>query len=100
MYTGRDFDPAEMVEYEPFTFDFIRDMITGETIIGSLWTIVTITGSDSSSASRLIGPPNVSGTRTSQVVSGLQTGVRYKLEAVVQTSLGYTRALHSFCVGI
>lgn len=99
MYAGRDFPPADPGEYEPYTFDFVRDVAEGEIITGAAWTCSVAAdsqGTDDDPMSRLafVAPDN-SGTVTNQIVTNLLPGVKYVLQATVTTSLGNTLSLWS-----
>ncbi len=95
MYVGRDFDPEDVGENEVFTLDFVNDLASGETITSAVWKCEVKSGSDSQAASRLSGAPSNSGTKSSQRVAGLLTGVTYRLTAVVTTSLSNVISLWS-----
>lgn len=98
-YVGRDFDPAEQPESEPFGFDFTRDTRSGEAIMSAAWTVTPVFGSDPDAQTRVLGDAAFSGVLTSQRIMGLLPGVRYKIEATVMTNFGNDLTLHSFCVG-
>jgi hypothetical protein len=89
MYVGRDFDPADTGESERFTFDFINDLEKGDTITGVVWSCEVAAKSalpDPTAPSRVDGPAEYLGTRTSQRISGLLAGVTYALTATVTTN--------------
>jgi hypothetical protein len=99
MYVGREFSPADSVESEDYTFDFVKDLADGETIVSASWTCSVADdseGADENAADHVAAPPpTYDGTRTTQHVSGLVAGVKYVLQAVVQTSAGNTVSLWS-----
>lgn len=102
MYCGRDFDPADQSESEPYTLDFVNDLAAGETLTSATWTCAVAPDSraqDASASTRLSGSAATSGTQTSQRVVGLLPGVKYILRAVAVTNQGNTRVLYSHVTG-
>ncbi len=98
MYVGRDFDPSDAGESENYTFDFVKDLATGETIIGATWSCSVADGSpgaDPDAADHVAIPAQFDVRRTTQHVSGLVAGVKYVLRAVVETDQGNTISLWS-----
>ncbi len=99
MYAGKDFSPFDSVETDEFTFDFRKRMGDDETIIGATWYCSIAedseTSSDEDAADHVSIPATYSGTRTTQTVSGLVSGVKYTLQAVVETDQGDTLSLWS-----
>lgn len=96
MYVGRDFDPSDTPESEPYCFDFVKDLPDGDTITGAVWTCAVAAISeavDATPASRLSGSATFQGTKTFQRVVGLQPGVTYRLQAVVTTQQGNSISL-------
>lgn len=99
MYVGRDFSPADEGESENYSFDFVKDLAEGETIVGSTWYCTVAEDSeapDEDAADHVAVPASYSGTLTTQHVSGLVAGVKYVLQAVVETSAGNTVSLWSY----
>lgn len=95
MYVGRDFDPSDPGESEVYSLDFSRDLDANEALTAATWTCSVASGSDPSASSRISGSASVSGKTTSQRVTGLQPGVRYRLQAVATTTFGNTVSLWS-----
>jgi hypothetical protein len=99
MYVGKDFDPADPSETnEPYTFDFVNDVVAGETLVSAVWTCVVAPDSrvpDANPSSHIVGSSSVSGTKTSMTFASFLPGVKYLLKAVVATTLNSTPALHS-----
>jgi hypothetical protein len=103
MYAGKDFSPADQVESEIYSFDFVKDCASGETIASATWTCQVADdseGTDGSASSRVSGSSSNDGTVTSQRIVGLRQGVKYVLQAVVVTNQSNTRSLwaHVECV--
>jgi hypothetical protein len=98
MYVGRDFDPSDTGESERFTFDFVNDLQTGDVITSVTWTCEVAATSelaDDAAAACIDGAPVISGTKTTQRVTGLQPGVRYVLQAEATTVVGDVVSLWS-----
>jgi hypothetical protein len=98
MYVGRDFPPADDVESRNYTFDFVKDLAEGDTIVGATWSCTVAedsAGQDAEAADHVGVPATYDGTRTTQHVSGLVAGVKYVLQAVVSTQAGETVSLWS-----
>lgn len=98
MYVGRDFPPADEVESETYTFDFVRDLADGELIISAVWYCTVAADSeeaDENAADHVAIAAEVLGTKTMQHISGLVAGVKYVLQAVVETDRGNTVSLWS-----
>jgi hypothetical protein len=95
MYVGRDFDPSDPGENEVYSFDFTRDLADNEALTAATWSCTVAGGSDPSAASRISGSASVSGKTTSQRVTGLLAGVRYRLQAIATTTFGNTVSLFS-----
>ena len=101
MYVGRDFDPADEIESEIYTMDFVRDLADGEAIIGATWYCTVAEDSeaaDTNAADHVAIPATYSGTKTMQHVSGLVAGVKYVLQAVIDTDQGNVKSLWSHVV--
>ena len=91
MYVGRDFDPSDTGESERFSFDFVNDLQTGDTIQSVLWTCevaATSEQEDDAAGACIVGAPVIAGTKTTQRVEGLKPGVRYVLQAEATTVVG------------
>lgn len=98
MYCGRDFDPADSSENEIYTLDFVNDLAAGEQLSSATWTCAVAPDSrvqDASAPSRLSGGASVSGTQTTQRVTGLVAGAKYILRAVATTDQSNERVLYS-----
>jgi len=98
MYVGRDFDPSDVGESEVYSFDFVKDLATGETIASSEWFCAVAEDSDADDAAaqdHVALDASNAGTVTSQRITGLVDGVKYVLQAKVVTSLGNTKSLWS-----
>jgi hypothetical protein len=95
MWVGRDFDPSDPGENEVFSFDFTRDLADNEALAAATWTCSVASGTDPSASAHINGAATVSGKTTSQRVTGLLAGVRYRLQAVATTTFGNTVSLYS-----
>lgn len=98
MYVGADYSPSDNPESELYGLDFINDLPTGDSITGATCTCSNASDSpvqDATPAARIIAGPFVVGTVTSVRLSGLQTGVKYTLQATVTTTFGNTIVLFS-----
>jgi hypothetical protein len=98
MYVGRPFNHSDEGESEDYSFDFVKDLAEGETIVGVTWTCTVAAdseGADENAADHVAIPASYDGTITTQHVSGLVAGVKYVLQAVVETSAGNTVSLWS-----
>lgn len=98
MYVGRDFPPADEVESETYTFDFVRDLADGEVIINATWYCTVAAdseGTDEAAADHVAIAAEYIGTKTMQHISGLVADVKYVLQAVVETDQGNTVSLWS-----
>lgn len=78
-----------------YTFDFGNDLPNGDTITGASWTLVVVSGTDSSPSSRLIGASTVNGTLVSQQIGGTPAGVRYAVRALAMTAQGNSISIFS-----
>lgn len=86
MYAGLDFDVADYSESEVFAFDIVNDLPPNDQVVSSEWSILVYSGVDPDAATRLDGPPQVSGnTVSSQRITALVPGVTYTLICTVQT---------------
>jgi hypothetical protein len=98
MYVGRDFDPSDAGESERYALDFVNDLQPGDSIASVIWTCEVAAKSDmpdEGAAAHIIGAAGISGTKTTQRVSGLSPGVTYCLTAVATTTKGDTVSLWS-----
>jgi hypothetical protein len=89
MYVGRDFDHADPMESERFSFDFINDMQLGDTITAAMWACSVAAKSmldDPDAALCVNGPAVFSSTQTSQRVMNMRPGTTYVLTASVRTA--------------
>lgn len=100
MYVGRDFDPSDTEESEPYAFDFAPDLLEAGEVINSVEFNVAIARSsqaeDPDPASRMQGVPMITGTIVAQRFANFVQRARYFIRAKVVTSAGNTRSLHSF----
>lgn len=97
MYANKDFSPFDSSEADDFSFDFAKRMTTDETITEADWFCLVAENSlvpDPDPQSH-VGTPSFSGTKTICRISGLLSGARYTLQAIVVTSLGKTLSLWS-----
>lgn len=97
MYVGSDFDVMDPTEIDFFTFDFVRDILTGETISSVSFTIEDMgegIGTDPTPAARLLGSAVITGSKVTQTIATPVADVRYRLTAIIITSLG--RDLHDW----
>ena len=91
VYLGRDFDPADQSENEPYQIDFVDDIGPVDTITAAVWTLIVApgtNGNDPTPAMHLMGPPTLytpagttRQTATQQQISGLLPDVLYKVAA-------------------
>lgn len=98
MYVGRDFDPSDTGESERYSFDFVNDLQAGDSIQSAAWTcaVAAKSGLADPNASACIGGPAVyTGTKTSQRVINMLSGVVYVLTATVVSVGGDTVSLWS-----
>lgn len=98
MYVGKDFFPSDVGESEDYSFDFVKDLAADETIVSSTWSCTVAEdseGTDADASDHVSVPATFDGTITTQHVSGLVAGVKYVLQAVVETSAGNTVSLWS-----
>lgn len=98
MYIGRDFHPSDVGESEDYSFDFVKDLAADETIVGATWSCTVAEdseGEDADAADHVAVPATFEGQVTTQHVSGLVDGVKYVLQAVVETNAGNTVSLWS-----
>lgn len=95
MYAGRDFDPSDVGENEVYTFDFVNDLASNESLQSATWTCAAVLGVDASASSRISGLATAAGSLTSQRVTGLLPGVRYRLQALGVTNLSNTVSLYA-----
>ena len=104
MYVGRDFHPSDVGESEIYTFDFLNDLATGETITdasGFCSVAADSEGTDDLPQAHVSDDSDdmtITGTKTSQRISGLAAGVKYVLQAIVTTSNSNTKSLWSHVV--
>lgn len=99
MYVGRDFLPSDFGESEVYTFDFAKDLADGETIETAEF-VCSVAGDsvgDDASPQSHVSPVDaiISGTKTSQRIAGLLSGVKYVLQAIITTSDDNTKSLWS-----
>lgn len=90
MFVGRDFDPSTVGEDEVYSFSFVNDLNATESLATAAWSCTAVAGVDDNAASRINGGATVSGQTTSQRVTGLLPGVRYRLQATAVTLQGNT----------
>lgn len=97
-YVQRDFDSMTPDESEVFSFDFVNDVDKSETISSAKWfctDMATGSSADPDARAHVVGMAAYTGTVTTQRIEGLMGGHTYRLEAIVKTSAGNTRSLHS-----
>ena len=109
MPRGNDFSPLDPTETISDTWDFGPWLATGVTINTPSTTCTVLSGSDPSSATRLIGSPSVTVSPTDggasraviQQAKGMVAGVRYLLLCTVNTSDNQVLTLyaHQLCQG-
>jgi|SRR4051812_41097754 hypothetical protein len=93
------FSPMNPGESEIFSFDFTRDLATGDSVIAipaPVWSCTDSLGVDPNPQARLEGPPTLSGNQTLQRVSDPVAGAVYVLAAKVKTSKGNFLELWGF----
>lgn len=99
-YAGEDFPAQSPNESLPLTFKFGEQLVSGETISSADWDIEVVQGEDDDVATRLVGTPSNLGADTTHRVTGLQSGVSYRLTATVVTSQGNTFELYANVAGV
>lgn len=102
-----DFTAVYPTESVTISFDFTDGLNVAPTTNETLSTIVdvsasVVSGIDTTSSTRLLGSPAISGNFVIQQVGTLQAGVIYNFIASVETSAGQilTTNAHQRCVGI
>lgn len=103
MIIREDFSDADPGETEGYTFSFIRDIPSGESLASAVFTLTveeTWDGftADPSPASRLVGAAVIdsTGKKATQRLSDLQPGNRYRLQCYGTTGSSDTPSLYSF----
>lgn len=74
-------------ENELFTFDYSPILTSTETINSASCTVQVKDGTDANPNNIKVGSPAISGTKVVQRISGGLSGVTYRLEMTVNTSL-------------
>jgi len=106
MYAGKDFSLAAPEEARDFTFDFFRDLSTGETLTSATWSCEVVSGTDGDAASHIFGAAAITDSEesgladvcTTQRISGLVNGVKYRLTALAVTSNTQSLELYAHVV--
>lgn len=80
-------------ESELFSFNYSPVLAVGETILTAECTIQVKDGSDPNPSAIMVGSPAISGPVVVQRISGGLSGVIYRLEMTVTTSLTNTYTL-------
>jgi hypothetical protein len=80
-------------ENELFTFDFSPILTSTETINTATCVVQVKDGSDSNPSSIMVGVPAISGAKVVQRITGGLSGVTYRLEMTITTSLTNTYTL-------
>ena len=93
MDTGRSWDVANPTESQVYSYDFINDLGTGETLVTASFALTVLEGTDNTPSSRLTGVSGINGSVASQRVQFLNAGVVYVLACTVTTSLSNTITL-------
>ena len=84
-----------------FTWDFISDLLVGETITSATVVVNVYSGNDASSSSMVDGAASISGTIVTQLLNASTAGVLgviYEAVCTVGTSLGQSLTHASFIV--
>lgn len=96
MYTGQNWDATNPTESQVYSYDFVNDLASGETLTGlPTFTLTVFQGVDATPSSRLSGSAGINGSICSQRVAGLLGNVTYTLTCTVSTSLSNTLTLFS-----
>lgn len=98
MYCGRDFDPSDTGENEVYTIDFVNDLAPNEALMSAVWTCAVVSGIDTAAATRISGAASVALSKSSQRITGLLPGVKYRLQAVAMTTFGNSVSLWSHVI--
>lgn len=102
MYIGIDYSPANTVENEVFTYDWVNDLAEGELPTGTTCALEVSPqslGTDPSPSSHLIGSATTTGTVASQRIFGLLPNVLYIIEWTATTTLANTKFAYSHIPG-
>lgn len=83
---SRRFTPKTPAGEEFFTFNFVKELDAGETILSSVWTITVKDGVDPNASAMLSGSPTINGTKVTQKIIGGVDGVQYCLTCLATTS--------------
>lgn len=111
-YMGKDFSPLVTTELEPFTFDFVESLASGEQLTDNPaphFVLKGLRNADPDASTRLIGSPTINIDPDLQPPTGLMTcasqrvegvlPVRYKITCTVTTTLGRRLTRWSFFQG-
>ena len=94
-YAGQDFGSMDTNEAKFLGFNFAPYLNTGDTIVSGSAVMSVSVGTDAAAASH-VSAVVIQTTNVSTLVSGLVSGVRYKLQINVVTTSGETLALWAF----
>lgn len=96
-YIGNDLknmDPT--VEDEPYSLNFASDRNNPlDTIVSVVWTLTPTVGTDVDASTRF-GSPTFTAQSATVIITGLLSGVRYRLQAVTTWTSGEVLSLYSF----
>jgi hypothetical protein len=94
-YVGQDWDDIDPGETILFSLDFGKLISAGDSIGSATWTCSVASGVDAAAASRRSGTTMVSGTVVSQLMTTMQPGVLYRLQAYATLASGQVVTLYS-----
>jgi hypothetical protein len=80
------FSEKRIDEDKTYSFDFVNELASGETISGATFTATVFLGTDASPSSIVSGSASTSGTVASQMIVDGVEGVTYLLECEITTS--------------
>jgi len=89
-------DVKVLADTKRITFDFISQMVGGEFLVSAVNTISVYSGSDPGGLLTLVGSAAVTGTRTTQFITGGAAGCMYQIICRGLTNLNRKTYLNSF----
>ena len=90
MSNRQDFAPKLVGATRAVVFEFLGELVAGETLSTATVTAAVYCGTDASPSSLISGSASASGTQVSQKLTGGVEGVIYKLTCTITTSAGNT----------
>ena len=90
MSNRQDFATKLVGATRAVVFEFLGELVAGETLSTATVTAAVYSGTDASPSSLISGSASASGTQVSQKLTGGVEGVIYKLTCTITTSAGNT----------